>query len=93
MKFDDEIGLAWDLLDALPAVTGTQRMALCVEIGAGELPSAIEHLLAVFISLGRVLSPDLTPRVSMWLNSYDNYANHAALHQLLHDSAARTDPS
>lgn len=87
MRFDDEIALAWDLLDTLPAVTGTQRMALCVEIGAGEMPGAIEHLLSAFISHGRVLSPDLTPRVSLWLTSYANYANHAALHQLLHDSA------
>lgn len=66
-------------------------MALCVEIGAGEMPTAIEHLLSAYISHGRALAADLAPRVSLWLNSYADNANHVFLHRLLRDSA-QTDP-
>lgn len=86
MTFADEIALAWDLLDALPELTGPQRTTICVEIGAGDLPGAIEHLLSALISRGRALSPDMAARVSLWLNSYAGCADHASLHQLVHEN-------
>ncbi|OIN79446.1 hypothetical protein BMG05_17765 [Mycobacterium malmoense] len=84
VKFVDEIALAWDLLDALPSLTDSNRVSLCVEIGAGEMPSAIEHLLTAFVVSRSALPADLAPRVSVWLDSYIGSTNEASLRRLLH---------
>ena len=84
MSQPHESDVAWDLVDShRSCLTISELNTVFTRLGAGDYPSAIEAVLKAAARERLPMAPELTSRLSAWLDCYHGSPEHNQLRELL----------